>query len=139
MADIVVRHPGEKEFEEVKKYVEDFWLDNNNMLIGQFRILLYKGKLAGFGRIRENDDATELCTLGVVKELRLKGLGKAMVKALVETVKTDVYLVTIIPEFFRKAGFKETKEYPESIKRKEHLCTTQYHVGEEYKVMKYKR
>jgi N-acetylglutamate synthase-like GNAT family acetyltransferase len=137
--EVTTRQPDDREFEEIKKLVGEFWLDNRNMLKKQFRIVLYKGKLAGFGRIRENDDATELCSLGVIKELRLKGLGKAMVKALVATVKTEIYLVTVIPEFFSKAGFKETKKYPESIKRKERLCTTEYHVGEEYKVMKWER
>lgn len=135
--EVTVRQPDDREFEEVKKLVEDFWLDNNNMLKEQFRILLYKDKLAAFGRIRQNKDATELCTLGVVKELRGKGLGLAMVKALLAGTKGEVYVVCVIPGFFGKAGFKEVSQYPESIKAKVNLCTTHFHVGEEYKVMRW--
>lgn len=132
-----IRRPDEKEFEEVKKYVEEFWLDNNNMLREQFRVLLYNNKLAAFGRLRKNADATELCTLGVVKKYRGRGFGKAMVKALLKEAKSEVYVVCVIPEFFKKTGFKEISSYPESIKAKVDLCTQYFHVGKEYKVMKY--
>jgi len=136
--DIIIRQPGDKEFEEVKKYIEDFWLDNETMLKEQFRIILFKNKLVGFGRIRKNKDATELCSLGIIKEMRLKGLGKAMVKGLLSEVKKDVFVVCVIPDFFRKAGFIEVTEYPISIQKKVNLCTTHYHVGEPYKVLVYK-
>jgi N-acetylglutamate synthase-like GNAT family acetyltransferase len=136
--EITTRQPDDKEFEEVKKLVEEFWLDNRNMLKEQFRILLYKGKLAAFGRIRRHMDAIEFCSLGVVKELRGKGFGRAMMQCLLAGIKGDSYLVTVIPDFFSKLGFKEVEQYPDSIKAKANLCSTQYHVGEEYKVMKYK-
>ena len=136
--DIIIRQPGDKEFEEVKKHVDDFWLDNETMQKEQFRILLYKNKLVGFGRIRKNKDATELCSLGIIKEMRLKGLGKVMVKGLLSEVKGDVYVVCVIPDFFRKAGFTEVAEYPTSIQKKVNLCTADYNVGEPYKVLVYK-
>jgi N-acetylglutamate synthase-like GNAT family acetyltransferase len=137
MKQIVVRQPNAKEFEQVKLHIKDFWLDDSGLQVEQFRILLLDNELVGFGRLRINEDATELCTLGVIKEMQGQGYGKAMVKALVSEAGRDVYAVCIIPGFFVKAGFIEVDEYPKSIAAKVNLCTTYYHVGVPYKVMKW--
>ncbi len=139
MAEIVIREPNDKEFEQVKKHVEEFWLDNGNMVKSQFRILLFNNRLAAFGRLRENDDAIELCTLGVIKRYQKRGIGMAIVRALLSSVEKDVYIVTVIPKFFLKLGFDAVKQYPKSLQKKRDLCTTQYHVGEAYEVMKWSK
>jgi N-acetylglutamate synthase-like GNAT family acetyltransferase len=137
--EITIRQPDEKELEEVKRYVEEFWLDNDNMLKEQFRILLYQGKLAAFGRLRVKEDSTELCTLGVIDELRNQGLGRAMVNALVTEAGGIVYVVSVIPEFFSKVGFVQVNEYPHSISKKYKLCSTEYVVEDPYVVMRYNK
>ncbi len=137
MPDIIIRQPDDTEFAEVKEYVEEFWLDNSNMVKEQFLILLYKGHFAAFGRLKEHPDCSELCTLGVVNEFRGKHLGEAMVKALVKKAKSQVYLVTVIPDFFAMLGFSFTEKYPAPMRQKVEVCTKEYHVGETYKVMKY--
>jgi N-acetylglutamate synthase-like GNAT family acetyltransferase len=137
MIHTLTRQPDAHEFELVKKYVQDFWLDDTNMRIEQFRVLLKGNELIAFGRVRENPDATELCTIGVVQELRGKGYGSEITNALLKEVKRDAYIVTVIPDFFAKLGFKPVSEYPPSIQAKCNLCTSQYHVGEEYRVMKW--
>ena len=137
MPDIIIRQPDDTEFAEVKEYVQEFWLDNSNMSKEQFLILLYKGRFAVFGRIKEHAGCSELCTLGVVNEFRGKHLGEALVKALVKKAKSHVYLVTVIPDFFSLLGFAFTEKYPASMKRKVEVCTKEYHVGETYKVMKW--
>lgn len=137
MADIIIRQPGYSEFDLVKDYVEEYWLDDADMKIQQFRVLFNKGEITAFGRLRVDGKDTELCSLGVVEEMRGKGFGKAMVKALVEEAKTDVYAVCVIPEFFLKLGFIQVNEYPPLIKRKVDVCTTHYNVGVPYVVMKW--
>jgi len=134
---IVVREPSDKEFEEVKKWVEKFWLDNDNMQKEQFRVLIYNNSLAAFGRLRINDDATEICTIGVLTKFQKKGIGMAMVRSLLSSVEKEAYLVTVIPKFFLKLGFEAVKQYPKSIQKKRDLCVTQYHVDTPYEVMKW--
>ena len=131
------KQPDEKEFEQVKSLVEEFWLDNENLQPQQFRVISDNGKVIAFGRLRENVDATELCSLGVAKDFRGQAFGEKMVKALLEEAKMDVYIVTVIPAFFEKLGFTYEKKYPASMQKKVDLCTTHYHVGEPYRVMKW--
>jgi N-acetylglutamate synthase-like GNAT family acetyltransferase len=136
---MVFKQPDEKEFEQVKKLVEDFWLDNANMQTEQFKVLSDKGKVFAFGRLREHADATELCTMGVAKEFQKNGLGEKMVKHLQSIAKRDVYLVTVLPEFFKKQGFLLVKQYPASLQRKIDMCAKDYHVEEQYFVMKWEK
>lgn len=137
MSGIIFRVPTDAEFTEVKKYVEAFWLDNENMLKEQFRILLDDGKFVAFGRLRKNSDATELCSLGVLEEYRHKGMGSAMVKHLLDAASANVYVVCVIPGFFNKQGFVPVTDFPASIQKKRDLCVNHYHVGIPYDVMKY--
>jgi N-acetylglutamate synthase-like GNAT family acetyltransferase len=136
---MVFKQPNEKEFEQVKKLVEEFWLDDTDMQPEQFNVLSDGGKILAFGRLREHTDAAELCTIGVAKDFQKKGLGEKMVKHLLDRSKRDVYLVTVIPGFFTKMGFNCTEKYPDAIKKKVELCTKEYHVDEPYFVMKWEK
>jgi N-acetylglutamate synthase-like GNAT family acetyltransferase len=137
MAAILIREPDGAEFEMVKNYAKEYWLDDEGVDKKQFKVLLYDNKLAAFGRIKEHKDSTELCTIGVVEKYRGKKLGEALVKGFISGIKHDVYLVTVIPSFFHRMGFMETTKYPQSIREKTDRCGTKYHVDESYTVMKY--
>jgi len=139
MSNTVFQQPSLAQFEEVKKYVEKFWLDNDNMQPEQFRILLDDSKLVAFGRLRKNNDATELCSLGVLEEYRHHGMGSALVKHLLSIASSDVYVVCVIPGFFKKQGFNTVTEFPSSIQKKRDLCVNHYHVGIPYEVMRFSR
>jgi len=136
---MIFKQPNEKEFEQVKQWVEDFWLDNGNMQPEQFSVLSDNGKVIAFGRLKEHADATELCTMGVAKEFQSKGFGEKMVKHLISQATQDVHLVTIIPKFFANCGFALVENYPVSLQRKIDLCKTHYHVEEPYHVMKWEK
>jgi len=133
---MVFKQPDKNEFEQVKQLVEEFWLFNENMQPKQFSILSDKGRVIAFGRLIEHSEATELCTMGVAKEFQKKGLGEKMVEHLIRMAKRDVYLVTILPGFFAKSGFKVVQDYPDSLRKKVEICTKEYHVEEPYFVMK---
>ncbi len=136
MINIVVRQPNEAEFEDVRSYLKKFVLDSSEATKEQFKVLLYDDKLAAFGRLKQRKDGTELCSIGVVEEYRGKKLGEAIVKDILSTINTDVYLVTVIPNFFKKLGFKETKEYPASLKDKRENFCEYHHPGDCVTVMK---
>jgi len=97
----------------------------------------YNGELVGFGRIRRRENCYELCSLGVIEPERLKGVGKQLVQSLIRTAKQPLYLVCIIPEYFKPFGFVVVDEYPESMHEKLNYCTSELVVPEKYVVMKY--
>jgi N-acetylglutamate synthase-like GNAT family acetyltransferase len=133
------KQPDEQEFEQVRQLVKDFWLDNENMQPEQFQVLSDHGKVVAFGRLKEHSDATELCTMGVAKDFEGKGFGDKIVKHLQSIAKRDIYLVTVIPDFFKKTGFEHVQTYPDSLRKKIERCSSDFHVGEAYHVMKWEK
>ncbi len=134
---MVFKQPNEYEFEQVKQLVKEFWLDDLDMQPQQFSVLSDNGKVIAFGRLREHADATELCTMGVTKGFQKMGYGEKMVQHLQSIAKRDVFLVTIIPDFFSQINFKIVNTYPDSLKKKVDRCSADFHVGETYNVMKW--
>ena len=125
------------EFELIKKLIQQFELDNRDLLIQQFLVGKEDEELLGFGRIRVHGNCLELCSLGVIKPKRLQGIGKQLTKELVLKSQKPLYLVCIIPEFFLPFGFKVVSEYPEEMQEKLNYCSSELVVPETYVVMKY--
>lgn len=138
--NLELREPTFKEFEQIQNYISDFELDNRSLKQDEFIAAFRNNELVGFGRIRTYADCSELCSLGVVTIHRRKGIGKALVKALMKKAKAPLYLVCIIPDFFIPLNFIVVeKDIPESIKEKIRYCTSELTVPEKYVAMKYQK
>ncbi len=136
--NLVLKIPNETEFNQVCSFIAAFELDNRELKQEQFIIALREKILVGFGRLRKHNDCTELCSLGVVTNYRRQGIGKALVKALIQQEKPNLYLVCIIPNFFIPIGFKTISEnIPDSITDKIDYCTNELFVPEQYVAMKF--
>lgn len=125
-----------KDFELVKKYIQDFELDNRHLLQSEFLTLKQNDILLGFGRIREFSGFSELLSLGILIDQRSKGYGKLLCEALINKAKSTLYLVCIIPSFFEQFGFKPCIDFPLEIKEKLNYCSANLIVEEKYIVMK---
>lgn len=109
------------------------------MIKEDFLIALSNDELVGFGRIRDRGNCYELCSLGVIEPERLKGVGKQLVQSLIKQSGEPLYLVCIIPEYFKPFGFVVVEDYPEAMLEKLNYCTSELVVPEKYVVMKYKK
>lgn len=125
------------EFPIIKKLIAEFCLDDNDLHASQFLIAKFEGKIVGFGRLRQYPTCSELCSLGVIEDLRLKGIGRQLTLALTKKATLPLYLVAIIPDFFTKLGFTEITDFPSEMQVKLNYCTESLPVPENYVVMKY--
>lgn len=133
--DIIIQPCSESHFEAVRSYINEFDLDNRQLQQHEFLIALHNNKLAGFGRIREHADCSEMCSLGIIVSERSKGIGKKLVNALIQQAKQRLFLVCIIPGYFTEFGFCESAVYPVAAKNKLDYCTENLPVNEKYVVM----
>ncbi|MFH1387019.1 MAG: GNAT family N-acetyltransferase [bacterium] len=74
--------------------LNDFWVAEEN------------GKIIGVVRLEEFPDFSFISSLGVLEVERKKGIASQLLKHLFELTKKDLYLYTIIPDFFKKFGFQ---------------------------------
>ncbi len=134
--NLTLRNPSNKEFEQICLHIREYELDNRDLQQQQFTVAIRENKLVGFGRLRTHPDCMELCSLGVVTDYRKQGIGKAIVQELIKKAIHSIYLVCIIPDFFKPFGFRETEKYPASILDKKKYCNSELVVPERYVVMK---
>jgi|SRR5690606_12622091 len=125
-------------FEKVKHHIKAFELDDRELKKEEFLCAFEREKLLAFGRLREYKDFAEICSIGVIPEMRGKGIGTQITKALIQKSKVPVFLVTIIPQFFEALGFALCTSYPIEINEKLNYCRCSLVVAEEYGVMKLK-
>lgn len=124
------------DFEQVKKYISDFELDDRRLKQEEFLTLHENGVLIGFGRVREFSNFSEMCSLGIIPDHRNTGLGKILFQTLIKKAKKTMYLTCIIPSYFEEFGFTVCTTYPKEMQEKLNYCTQNLIVEEEYVVMK---
>jgi len=123
-------------FEAVKSCIRAFDLDDRELKREEFLIALHNTELLGFGRVREHADCSEMCSLGIIPSTRSKGIGKQLVAALMHKAKQQLFLVCVIPNYFKPFGFDVTTDYPAAIKNKMDYCNESLPVDELYVVLR---
>ena len=113
-------------------------MDDRVLHYSQFLVAKENDKLVGFARIRKHNSCDELCSFGVIESHRFNGIAKLLVEARIKIASQPVYLVCIIPDYFKKLGFVVVEEYPVEMANKLNYCISELVVPEEYVVMKYK-
>jgi amino-acid N-acetyltransferase len=132
---MIFKNPSDKEFSEVCTLIKAYELDNRHLRKEEFTIALNNNQIIAFGRLRKHSDCAELCSIGVLKTDRNKGMGSALVKHIIQNSTLPIYVVCIIPEFFTRFGFKLTTNYPQSIAEKINYCTHELSVPQAYVAM----
>jgi N-acetylglutamate synthase-like GNAT family acetyltransferase len=73
----------------------------------------------------------------VIEKKRFNGIAKALIEARIKIATQPIYLVCIIPDYFKKLGFSIVDQYPAEIADKLNYCSAELMVPEPYVVMKY--
>ena len=73
------------------------------------------GVLVAAAELKELDTCSLLSCVGVREGLRGRGIGQALVDRVARTSSYPVYLFTLVPGFFRKAGFCDAKSLPPDL------------------------
>ena len=134
--DFVFASPSDDDFKKICSYIRAYELDSRELKKEEFCVAFGKDRrLLGFGRLRQHPDCMELCSLGVVKPYRNKGIGKAIIAEIIKKAPGTIHLVCIIPEFFTAFGFQITTAYPSSIQLKLDYCIQSLPVPESYVAM----
>jgi len=71
-------------------------------------LLEARGEPAGLARITDLGPAYFLSSVGIIPEKRGQGLARKLLETILEGREKDIYLYTIIPEFFFRFGFETT-------------------------------
>jgi len=118
-----VRTAGKADFAQIRALAASFSLDYCDMEEDDFWVAAEGKRVVGACGLKKHPDCQEICSLGVAEGFRKKGLGKRLVAALLEASAGDIYLTTIIPDYFEKLGFQRADRVPPSLLKPEEWCS----------------
>ncbi len=101
-----IRKAKEEDNKEIYKLLEEVDEQTSEMTFDDFWVGDMEGKIVGTAKLEEFDDFFFLSSLSVKSEFQGKGVAKAMMEHLLKGTKKDIYIYTVLPEFFKKFNFK---------------------------------
>ena len=120
-----IRPAQNEDYPRVKKLLEELDLYYADLTFKDFWVAESKGQIVGTVQLEEFKDFLFLGSLGVAADRQKHGIAEALLDQILQNHKNDVYLYSIIPEFFKKFGFELTTPNselitPNSLPTKEH-------------------
>lgn len=108
--------------QEIERLAKKFDLDCEDISEKQFLVAKKDKVIVGFGRLRTFASCTELATVGVLEDMRNKGVGSALINELIRIGPHEIFVTCVIPDYFKKFGFTPVKEYPSILQKKVDFC-----------------
>jgi len=117
-----IRPAKEGDFPRITRLAEELGLDYPGMENDRVWIAEETDRVVGIVALKKHADSLELVSLGVDPAFRNRGLGGKLIRALTESATDDVYLATIIPDFFARSGFARAGSVPAGMKKDTAWC-----------------
>lgn len=119
---MLIRNARSEDFPSVRRLAETLGLDYPGMEADRFWLAEEDGRVSGIVALLVHADCLELVSLGVAPETRSSGLGGRLIEALMDAAEGDVYLATVIPEYFERHGFILTLRVPPGMAKDPAWC-----------------
>ncbi len=131
MSNIKLQYAEPQNMPFIKECIERFRLDDEDMDYRQFVVAVEKNEIVGFGRIRPHKEVYELGCVGVVEHKRNHGIGKMIVKHLINIFPSNVvYITTDLIDYFKRLGFKRIEHGPkELVEKLQRVCKSKCREG----------
>lgn len=118
-----IRQATGRDLPVIKRLAKAYGLLTDDLKAREFLVAVQKRRIAGFGRLKKHPRIWELGCLGVRPEDRKQGIGEALIAKLAARSPADVYVTTLIPAYYRKAGFRVAVRCPADLRRKAEYCS----------------
>lgn len=118
----MIRNARPEDFPAVRRLAETLDLDYPGMESDRFWLAEEAAGIRGIVALLRHPDCLELVSLGVAPEARSAGLGGRLIETLVASADGDVYLATVIPDYFERHGFVRTVRAPRGLAKDPAWC-----------------
>jgi len=114
-AGLLIRRACERDFPAIGELMADLDLAYATMDLSCFWVAEKDGEVVSAAELKDMRDCSLLSCVGVREDLQGSGIGKAVVAEVVRHARHAVYLYTLVPDFFRKAGFVDAASTPAGL------------------------
>ena len=119
---MLIRKAAETDHPQIIKILKALDLYYSALVIKDFWVTEDNGKIVGTAQLEEFPSFLFLGSVGVASDRQKQGVAKTLLEAILKDHKKDVYLYTIIPEFFEKFGFEITTTLPTLPGKERYEC-----------------
>lgn len=105
---VKIRKATSSDKEAIDKILIELDINYSAQEYDNFYVAEVNGQVVGTARWNEYDEFFFLSSLGVALNSQNQHIATIMLDKLFNNIKKPVYIYTIIPDFFKKIGFKET-------------------------------
>lgn len=92
----------------IQEMLEELVLDHPSLSIDNFWITEDEGEIVGVAHLEDRRSCAYLSSVGVAKNRRHEGIATNLLMKVMSGCAKDVYVYTIIPDFFRTLDFIST-------------------------------
>lgn len=113
-----IRPATEKDYDQILKILKELDLFYPALVLKGFWVAEEDKKIISTVQLEEHPDFVYLGSLAVIPECRKKKIATALLNESLKDIRKNIYLYTIIPEFFKKFGFQVTSSPPTTLPSK---------------------
>ena len=110
-----IRAAQPEDYPDILDLLRELELDYPTRDLTRFHVGELEGKILAIAELKEYDDFCLLSCVGMREDRQGSGLGRRLVSQVLRDVHKDVYLYTLVPGFFKKAGFVEATSPPAAL------------------------
>jgi len=105
----IVRPARESDSESIRHILDELDLYHHSLSMKNFWIILDDDSVTGVAHLENFDLNAYLSAVGVIEKMRRRGIATTLLREALSDTGRDVYIYTIIPEFFGTLGFVPAK------------------------------
>jgi N-acetylglutamate synthase-like GNAT family acetyltransferase len=117
--ELLIRKAEQRDHPAILKILKDLDLYYPTLEMKGFWVAEGAGVILGVVQLEEHPDFIYLGSLAVKSEYQGQGIAKRLLNDTLSKLTKNIYLYTIIPEFFAKLGFKVAGRQPAGLPSKE--------------------
>lgn len=112
---MLVRAARPEDWQEILELAHALGLGYSGMDLSCFLVAERNGRIVSIAELKDFHTFYLLSCVGVREELQRTGIGQAFIEEVLNRAPGEVYLYTMVPDFFRKLGFVEAKAVPNNL------------------------
>ena len=112
---LLVRKARTEDQPDILQLIDLLELAYATMNLSRFWVGEWEGAIVAAAELKELGSFSLLSCVGVREDLQGRGFGRALVDRVVRESQAPVYLYTLVPGFFRKAGFRDATSLPADL------------------------
>ena len=112
---IRIRRAAPRDHRDIVTLMHALDLSYPAMRLSCFWVAEDAGGIVAAAELKDFRDCSLLSCVGVRQDMRGLGIGRTLVEEVARHAQHDIYLYTLVPDFFRKAGFAGAKMLPRGL------------------------